>query len=207
VLAPIIYERRVGNYHLPEGSIVFGCTNLGVEGLGDTLQAHLRNRLIVVRMRKPTATEWLKWAEDAGIDPVVMAFVHQNDRVMHSFLDYEPGGSFHKGGIDLSKENPYIFNPRSEQDGYASPRSLHAASDIVKCKTELDDATMFAALCGALGSSCAGTLNAFVKFEQDITDYALVIADPGGAPDTKNPTAQVIQRRKPSFTDMSRIST
>ena len=60
VLAPIVYERRVGNYELPEGSIVFGCTNLTDEGLGDHMQAHLRNRLIIVQMRKPTKDEWVQ---------------------------------------------------------------------------------------------------------------------------------------------------
>ena len=107
VLAPIIYERRVGNYHLPEGSVVFRATNLSIEGLGDSIQAHLRNRLVFVKMRKPTAEEWVKWATDAAINPMVIAFVNNEPRVMQSFLDYEKGGMFE--GKDLSKDNGFIF--------------------------------------------------------------------------------------------------
>ena len=64
VLAPIIYERRVGNLGMPEGSVVFCATNLATEGLGDSIQAHLRNRLVFVKMRKPTTKEWVQWAVD-----------------------------------------------------------------------------------------------------------------------------------------------
>jgi hypothetical protein len=53
MIAPIAYERRAGVCLRYRGrSIVIMATNLAVEGLGDSLQAHLRNRLIVVKMRK-----------------------------------------------------------------------------------------------------------------------------------------------------------
>ena len=68
VLAPIIYERRVGNLSMPEGSVVVCFTNLSIEGLGDSIQAHLRNRLVFVKMRKPSADEWVKWATDNGVN-------------------------------------------------------------------------------------------------------------------------------------------
>ena len=71
VLAPIIYERRVGNLSMPEGSVVVCFTNLSIEGLGDSIQAHLRNRLVFVKMRKPSADEWVKWATDNGVNPMI----------------------------------------------------------------------------------------------------------------------------------------
>jgi hypothetical protein len=58
VLAPIVYEQRVGNYEMADGSVVFCATNLSTEGLGDSIQAHLRNRLVFAYMRKPTQPEW-----------------------------------------------------------------------------------------------------------------------------------------------------
>ena len=87
VLAPIVYEQRVGNYHFVEGSVVVAATNLAIEGLGDSIQAHLRNRLVFVKMRKPTSDEWVKWATDNGINPMVIAFVNNEPRVMQSFMD------------------------------------------------------------------------------------------------------------------------
>jgi len=192
VLAPIVYERRVGNYDMPEGSVVFCGTNLSIEGLGDSIQAHLRNRLVFVKMRKPTAEEWVQWATDAGVNATVIAFVHNEPRVMASFLDYEKGGNFE--GKNMSKDNGFVFNPKSVQMAYATPRSLVAAGDILdEGLGVLDDATLEAALCGAVGETTAQAMASFVRFGKDICDYARVIADPDKAPISNNPTAQLIQ--------------
>ena len=192
VLAPIVYERRVGNYHTPEGSVVFCATNLSLEGLGDSIQAHLRNRLIFVKMRKPTADEWVKWATDTAINPMVIAFVNNEPKVMDSFLDYAKHGKFE--GKDQSKDNGYIFNPKAVQLAYASPRSLAAASDILDSGLGvLDDDTLEAALVGTVGATTAQAMASFIRFGKDICEYARVIKDPDNAPLSSNPTAQLIQ--------------
>ena len=192
VLAPIIYERRVGNYHFVEGSVVFCATNLSAEGLGDSIQAHLRNRLVFVKMRKPTADEWVKWAADVGINPTVIAFVHNEPRVMQSFLDYEKGGMY--DGKNMSKDNGFVFNPKSTQLAYASPRSLAAAGDVLDgCMNVVDDDTLEAALVGSVGETTAQAMASFVRFGRDICDYDRVIKDPENAPMSANPTAQLIQ--------------
>jgi hypothetical protein len=192
VLAPIIYERRVGNYHLPEGSVVFCATNLSTEGLGDSIQAHLRNRLVFVKMRKPTADEWIGWAIDRGLNEKVITFVSQHSNVMDSFLDYEKGGRHE--GKKQDKDNGYIFNPRSMQLAYASPRSLHAASDIITaCDGIVDDDTMETALVGAVGEATAEAMGAFIRFGRDIASFESVVASPEKAALSDNPTAQLLQ--------------
>ena len=192
VLAPIIYERRVGNYHMPEGSVVVCFTNLSIEGLGDSIQAHLRNRLVFVKMRKPSADEWVKWATDNGVNPMIIAFVSNEPRVMQSFLDYEKGGMFE--GKDLSKDNGFIFNPKSMQLAYATPRSLVAASDILDAGLGvLDDDTLEAALVGTVGATTAQALSSFIRFGREICEYSRVIKSPDTAPLSDNPTAQLIQ--------------
>jgi len=192
VLAPIIYERRVGNLSMPEGSVVVCFTNLSIEGLGDSIQAHLRNRLVFVKMRKPTADEWVKWATDNGVNPMIIAFVSNEPRVMQSFLDYEKGGMFE--GKDLSKDNGFIFNPKSMQLAYATPRSLVAASDILDAGLGvLDDDTLEAALVGTVGATTAQALSSFIRFGREICEYSRVIKSPDTAPLSDNPTAQLIQ--------------
>jgi len=192
VLAPIIYERRVGNYHLPEGSVVFCATNLSTEGLGDSIQAHLRNRLVFVKMRKPSADEWISWAIDRGLNEKVITFVSQHSNVMDSFLDYEKGGKHE--GKKQDKDNGYIFNPRSMQLAYASPRSLHAASDIITaCDGIVDDDTMETALVGAVGEATAEAMGAFIRFGRDIASFESVVAAPDKAALSDNPTAQLLQ--------------
>jgi hypothetical protein len=192
VLAPIIYERRVGNLSMPEGSVVVCFTNLSIEGLGDSSQAHLRNRLVFVKMRKPSADEWVKWATDNGVNPMIIAFVSNEPRVMQSFLDYEKGGMFE--GKDLSKDNGFIFNPKSMQLAYATPRSLVAASDILDAGLGvLDDDTLEAALVGTVGATTAQALSSFIRFGREICEYSRVIKSPDTAPLSDNPTAQLIQ--------------
>jgi hypothetical protein len=192
VLAPIIYERRVGNYHMPEGSVVFCATNLAVEGLGDSIQAHLRNRLVFVKMRKPTAGEWVQWAIDKGVNASVIAFVNSYAQVMDSFLDYEKGGKHE--GKQQDKDNGYIFNPRSMALAYATPRSLVAAGDVLDAGDGvLDDDTLEAALIGTLGATTAESLSSFVRFGRDICSLERVLKDPATAPLADNPTAQLVQ--------------
>jgi hypothetical protein len=193
VLAPIIYDRRVGNYHLPEGSVVFCATNLAVEGLGDSIQAHLRNRLVFVKMRKPTMDEWINdYAVSAGVNANVLAFCHNFPMVFDSFLDYEKGGKY--DGKDMSKDNGYIFNPRSTAVAYATPRSLVAASDILNAGDGvLDDDTLESALVGTVGATTAEALGSFIRFGRDICSLDRVLADPEKAPLSDNPTAQLVQ--------------
>jgi len=193
VLAPIIYDRRVGNYHLPEGSVVFCATNLAVEGLGDSIQAHLRNRLVFVKMRKPSMEEWInEYAVNAGVNANVLAFCHNFPMVFDSFLDYEKEGKY--AGKDLSKDNGYIFNPRSTAVAYATPRSLVSASDILNAGDGvLDDDTLECALVGTVGATTAEALSSFIRFGRDICSLDRVLADPENAPLSDNPTAQLVQ--------------
>jgi hypothetical protein len=192
VLAPIIYEHRVGNYHMPEGSVVFCATNLAVEGLGDSIQAHLRNRLVFVRMRKPTAQEWITWALDNGVHEMVVAFAKNYDVVFDSFLDYEKGGKH--AGKDMAKDNAMIFNPRSTAMAYVTMRSLVAASDILhEGLGVLDDDTLEVALSGTIGSVAAQNLASFIRFGKEICEYARVLKEPETAPISNNPTAQLVQ--------------
>jgi hypothetical protein len=194
MVAPIIYDRRIGQFHLPEGSVVCAFTNLAVEGLGDLIQPHLRNRLIFVKMRKPTQTEWKNnFAIPRKLHPSLIAFTENYPHVFDSFQDYEKGGKFE--GKDVMKDNGMIFNPKSTQYAYASPRSLHTASDILHEADEagLPDNVVEHGLVGATGRVCAENLSSFVRFGKDICSYDRVLADPEKAPLTDNPTAQLVQ--------------
>ena len=193
VLAPIVYERRVGNYEMPEGSVVFGCTNLTDEGLGDNMQAHLRNRLIIVQMDKPTKDEWVRdFAVPQELDAYVIAAVETYPMVFGSFMDYRQGGAH--AGKTIARENPYIRDPANvAQEQVVTPRSLHAASDVMLAREGLDDVTLQGALAGTIGAAFAANVMSMMRFGEQLPAYARVIADPAGAPLPTNPTAQVVQ--------------
>jgi hypothetical protein len=110
---------------------------------------------------------------------------------MDSFIDYEPGGKY--AGKDQSKDNPYIFNPRVQQDAYATPRSLHAVSDILKNGEHLEPDVIVAALNGTVGVATGREMDAYVRFGRELPLYERVIADPDNTPLPKSPVAQIVQ--------------
>jgi hypothetical protein len=196
VLAPIVYERRIGQYHMPEGSVVFGCTNLSTEGLGDSMQAHLRNRLIIVQMRKPTQKEWVQdFAIPRKLSPELIAATEMFPQIFDSFMDYQPGGKL--DGKPLTKHNPWIANPADAgQEQVVTPRSLHGASDIImlaKKAGDVDDQTLQAALDGTVGEAFGAELTSFIRFGRDIPSFERVVADPSGTPLPKSPVANIVQ--------------
>lgn len=194
VLAPIVYERRVGQYHLPLGSVVFGCTNLSMEGLGDSMQGHLRNRLVIVRMRKPTKDEWVRdFAIPQALAPEVIAAAETYPQVFDSFMDYMPGGKYE--GKPQHKHNGWIANPQdAAQEQVVTPRSLHAASDLLKAQqaSGMDDETLQCALGGTVGAAFAAELTSFIRFGRDIPSFERVVADPAGCVVPSSPVAQIV---------------
>lgn len=195
MIAAPLYERRFGEYTLPEGSITYGCTNLGLESLGDVIPAHIRNRVVVVTMRKPTQKEWVSdFAVPNGLAPEIIAATEMFPQIFDSFNDYAAGGKY--AGRTLAKENPYISNPtNAEQDQVVTPRSLHAASDVIKAgkASGFDDDVLHVALEGTVGAPFAAQLVSFIRFGRDIPAFARVCADPAGTPLSDNPTAQIVQ--------------
>lgn len=192
-LAPVIYERRLGQWHFPDGSIVIGATNLGIEGLGDDFQAHLRSRVSMLYMRKPSAKEWIQnFAIPHKLSPVMIAAVEQMPKMFDSFLDYESDGKY--TGKNLERDNAMIFNPRAQQDAFLSPRTAHAASDWIKCRAQLgDDSALQAVLEGTMGSAATEHVMSTLRFGDQLPTFERVVQDPENAPLAKSPVAQIVQ--------------
>lgn len=191
-LAPWFFDKRIGSYEAPEGSIIFGTTNLAVEALGDFMPAHTRNRLIIVTMRKPTKDEWVQqFAIPQHLSAEIIAYTEHNPQVFASFLDYEDGGAM--AGKDLASDNPYIYNPRNQsQSGYVTPRSLHAASDLIKKSAKLAPHVISSALAGTIGYSAAKDLEAYVTFGRQLPTMERIFQDPKQCPVPESSTAQIV---------------
>ena len=186
-----LLERTVGATPLPEGSIVFATTNLGAEGVGDLLAAHTRNRVTVIRMRKPTATEWIEWGINNGVNSTVLGWVKDNPQVMQSFTE-----------VQDPEENPYIFHPRAVgRDAFVTPRSLDAASDILNV-AGLDEDTVTSALIGTVGARAAMDLAAYAKLANQLPKREEILKDPMNAkvPDTAASICMVVYRALSTMT-------
>lgn len=190
-LAPWFFDRRIGSYEAPDGSVIIATTNLAVEGLGDFMQGHTRNRLVIVMLRKPTKDEWSQqFAIPNNLSPEVIAFAEHFPNIFDSFIDFEEGGKFQ--GKNISKENPYIYNPREQQEGYVSPRSLHAVSDIIKHSSHLPPHVVGAAIAGTIGYQAAKQLEAYVTFGRQLPTSERILQDPKGCTLPDSSTAQIV---------------
>ena len=168
-LLRLMLERKIGSYTLHKDSIVFATTNLGSEGVGDLLPAHARNRLTLVKTRKPTTQEWIEdYAIEAGIDHTLIAWVHENPQLMASFED-----------IRDPADNKFIFHPADpSRVSFVTPRSLEAASGWLSQREHISDKTLTAALIGAIGTEGASNLSAFVRIADQLPTLDSIKADP-----------------------------
>ena len=71
----LILERRIGEYHLPDGSIVVGAGNrMQDNAITRQLPSALINRMVHVELR-PSSRVWLEWAAENGIHPYVYDYL------------------------------------------------------------------------------------------------------------------------------------
>lgn len=103
----LIHEHRIGEYHLPEGSVVIGAGNRSQDGaIVKTMSSALVNRMFHVQL-KADSNQWIDWAYRNDIHPWVIEYITQ--RPDHLF-----------------KEPPKTEEP------YSTPRSWHMLSDALK---------------------------------------------------------------------------
>lgn len=164
----LMLERKLGTHTLPEGSIVFATTNLSSEGIGDNIPPHARNRLCVVKMRKHTGEEW-RWnfAQNAGIDPVVIATAVEYPSMLASFEDYE-----------RPDMNEYIYDPRIPRAAFVTFRSLEKASDILKMCRTMPENVLTHALFGVIGERATMDMMNILKLDNTMPAWAEIINKP-----------------------------
>lgn len=154
-----VFDPRLGDVRIPEGSIIFMTGNLDTDGVGDSLKAHTKQRIVRLNLAKPNSDQWLVWAAENGIAPLVMAYVDRYPHCLASYLDGDQDG------------NELIFNPTKPQDGCLSPRVLEIISRIVKQRDLFDAPSLHAAIAGIGGRSAAEQLNAFIRHQDSLPPF------------------------------------
>ena len=166
IFTRLMLERTVGDVKLPAGSIVFATGNNTSDGVGDTLSAHVLNRLCVINVRKPDAKRWGVWATDNSISRIIRAWVAMNPSCLASYLD---GGQ---------EQNPYIFDPAKPITSFVTPRSLVGASQVVENTNKLGKYVTQAALAGLCGGAFAESVAAFMAMEKEWVKVQDILSDP-----------------------------
>lgn len=158
-------------------SYIFMTGNLASDGVGDSMKAHTRNRIIPLTVRKPDADQWLAWAVDNNIEGAVMAWVKNYPHAMASYTD------------DGQLDNPYIYNPKRVQFAFVTGRSLERASHIVRVRAQLDAESSLAALTGAIGESAARDMQAYITYQDQLPSWSGIINNPTTTEVPQNPGA------------------
>jgi len=184
-LLRLMLERKIGSYTLHPDSIIFATTNLGAEGVGDLLPPHARNRITVITARKPSNMEWIEWGINAEVDHTLLGWCKDNPQLFLSFED-----------VRDPDENPYIYHPKAQRAAFVTPRSLEAASDILKQRDMFDDQTLTGTLMGTIGDRAAMDLMAFVKLADQLPSLQSIKDDPKSAkvPDSAAAVCMVVYR-------------
>lgn len=138
----LIYERRIGEYHLPEGSVVIGAGNrMQDNAIVKTMSSALINRMFHVQL-KVNAEKWLDWAYTEGIHPWITEY------------------------ITIRPEHLFSTPPKTEEP-FSTPRSWHMLSDLLKeyekSTGTVSQKTLKMLSYGCISPSHAGMFVAFTK--------------------------------------------
>jgi len=170
----LMLEREIGDRALPAGSIVFATSNNRSDGVNDTIEAHVGNRVMRVKMAKPNHLTWGVYATNKGLSQILRAWVAFERKCLASYMQLT---------ADELRDNPYIFNPtKPDQVSFVSPRSLEKCDVVIRNRTLLGDDLTLAALAGTLGESAANALMTFSLLEKDLIPIPTILKDPMGAP-------------------------
>jgi hypothetical protein len=135
----LIHERRLGEYLLPEGSVVIGAGNRAQDSaIVKPMSSALLNRMVHVHL-KVAHRDWLEWAGANGIH--------------HLVLDY----------IQTRPDHLWSQPPKHEEP-FSTPRSWHMLSDALHSYgDDISDEALSVLAYGCLSPQHAGQFKAFVK--------------------------------------------
>ena len=166
----LMQERSLGVWDL--NGVVFATTNLAVEGIGDNIPPHARNRITIVKVRKPAPLPWIEeFAIPAGLNPVIIGTVREHgDELFASFEDFE-----------TPSQNVYINDPRTVRPSFVTHRSMEKASYVYEETRILGDDVMCHALAGTVGAPAMNLILTMDKMDRQLPDWDDLIKNPDTA--------------------------
>ena len=144
----LIHERRIGEYSLPQGSIVIGAGNRSQDSaIVKPMSSALLNRMVHVHLRV-SHRDWLDWAYEHGIHPKVLEYIQNRPDHLWS-------------------------QPPKHEEPFSSPRSWHMLSDALhEYSDAISEENLGILAFGCLTPHHAGQFKAFIK--QTRSKYQLI---------------------------------
>lgn len=143
----LIHERRIGEYHLPEGSIVVGAGNRAQDNaITRPMSSALVNRMFHVELTASPRL-WLEWAAQNGIHPYVYDYI-------------------------TSRPDHLWSKPPKSEEPFSTPRSWHMLSDAIRSYgPDIGEDALRILAAGSLSSQHATQFLAYIR--QVRSQYAL----------------------------------
>src|SRR5216683_7406690 len=135
----LIHERRIGEYTLPQGSIVIGAGNRSQDSaIVKPMSSALLNRMVHVHLRV-SHRDWLEWAYEHNIHPRVLEYIQNRPDHLWS-------------------------QPPKHEELFSSPRSWHMLSDTLhEYGEQINEESLGILAFGCLSPHHAGQFQAFMK--------------------------------------------
>ena len=101
----LILDKRIGEYHLPKGSIIIGAGNRAQDSaMAKQMPSALINRMVHVHLRA-SHRDWLTWAQANSIHPWVLDYIRARPTQLVTDV------------------------PPAKEEAFSTPRSWHTVSD------------------------------------------------------------------------------
>lgn len=155
----LIHDRRLGEYSLPEGSVVIGAGNRAQDSaIVKPMSSALLNRMLHVHL-SVSHRDWLAWARVAGIHPLVLDYIAARPDNLHS-------------------------EPPTHEEPFSTPRSWHMLSDALSSypPAELTPEVIERLAYGTLTPAHAVGLRTFAKSQSRLFQLAAILKGDAGWP-------------------------
>lgn len=102
----LIHERRIANYHMPEGSMVIGAGNRAQDrAIVRPMASALMNRMLHVELRADV-NDWMEWANGSQLHSWVLEYIH-------------------------ARPDHLVDQPPEVEAPFSTPRAWHMLSDAL----------------------------------------------------------------------------
>ena len=148
----LILNRRIGDYHLPDGWAVLAAGNReGDRSVVNRMPAALANRFVHIDFDVNT-DDWADWALQNGVHSDLLAFIRFRADLLHKF---DPS-----------------------QKAFPSPRSWMFVNDLLH--SSLDTNVEFELFKGTVGEGAAAEFTAFLGLIRDLPTIDEILLNPEG---------------------------
>lgn len=151
----LLIDKKMGDIELPKGSVVIATGNRKEDKAAThNVPSHVVNRVLHIEVDRSN-DDFFEWAMANGITPEIVAFGH-----------FKP-------------DCVYNFNPKDNQNPYATYRSWEFVSDILK--TDPPKELVAELVAGVVGRGVAAEFLAYRRMYRDLPDPKAILADPTNA--------------------------